>query len=287
MKKHAWLNLALIVLVAALALFAYYKPQKKDQELRLSTLKPADAKTVKIEIAGTPPVELERSGADWLVTAPVKARADAIQAQRVLEILEATAKDSFPPQGLARYDLNEPPVKLTINQQSFAFGAVNDMSREQYVLTQGNVYPVSVRFGAMVPKSVYQVVSKQLFAPDEAPVAFKFDTFSVAQMDGKWQLAPAGGDLSADDFTRWADEWRLVSALGVLPQTNRKPVSTIEVTLKNGQKITVNVVTREPQLVLQRSDRPFEYQMSGEQGKRLLAPPSAPPAPAPQPAPQK
>ena len=77
MKKHAWLNLALIVLVAALALFAYYKPQKKDQELRLSTLKPADAKTVKIEIAGTPPVELERSGADWLVTAPVKARADA------------------------------------------------------------------------------------------------------------------------------------------------------------------------------------------------------------------
>ena len=109
-----------LMLVAALALFAYYKPQKKDQELRLSTLKPADAKTVKIEIAGTPPVELERSGADWLVTAPVKARADAIQAQRVLEILEATAKDSFPPQGLARYDLNEPPVKLTINQQSFA-----------------------------------------------------------------------------------------------------------------------------------------------------------------------
>ena len=48
MKKHAWLNLALIVLVAALALFAYYKPQKKDQELRLSTLKPADAKTVKL-----------------------------------------------------------------------------------------------------------------------------------------------------------------------------------------------------------------------------------------------
>lgn len=280
MKKHAWLNLALIVLVAALALFAYYKPPKKENELALSALKPAQATQIKVEVAGNPPVELTREGAEWKVTSPLKARADNIQAQRVLEMLDATSKDSFPAQGLARYGLNEPAIKLTINQQSFGFGAVNEMSREQYVLTQGSVYPVSIRFGAVLPKSVYQIVSKQLFASDEAPVAFRFDSFTVAQADGKWQLTPPANDLSADDFTRWADEWRLASALGVLPQTNRKPLSTIEVTLKNGQKIAVSVMQREPQLVLARSDQPFEYQLSAEQGKRLLAPPVAAAEPA-------
>lgn len=281
MKKNAWLNLALIVAVAALALFAYYKPSKTQAELPLSTIKPADARTVRIEYPGNPPLEVTKTGSDWNVTAPVQARADGMQVERLLEILQATAKDRYPAQGLARYDLNEPAMRLTINQQSFAFGGFNPMSREQYVLTQDGIYPVSLRYGTLVPKGVYQLVSKQLFAPDEAPVAFRFDSFSVAQAAGKWQLTPPGPDLSADDLTRWVDEWRLASALGVLPASGRKPVATIKVTLGNGGETNLNVMQLDPQLMVARSDRPFEYQLSAEQGKRLLAPPAAAPAPAP------
>ena len=173
MNRRSWLNLALLLTVTALALFAYYKPQKSEPAHKLSMLKAADANTIKIEIAGSAPIELARTGAEWKLTAPLPARADSVQMQRLLEILDATAKDRFPATGLARYDLNEPAMRITINQQSFAFGAINQMSREQYLHTQDGIYPVSLRYGTLLPKTFHQLVSRQLFAPDEAPGAFR------------------------------------------------------------------------------------------------------------------
>ncbi len=278
MNRRTWLNVALLVAVTALALFAYYKPQKSEPMHKLSVIKAADANTIKIEIAGSPPIELARTGAEWKLTGPLPARADNVQVQRLLEILDATARDRFPAAGLARYDLNEPAARITVNQQSFAFGAISQMSREQYVLTQDGVYPVSLRYGTLLPKTFYQLVSRQLFSADEAPGAFRFNSFAVEQRDGKWQMTPPGADLSADDITRWVDEWRLASALGVLPPSNRKPETVFKVTLKTGADIAIAVVQREPQLVLARSDQPFEYQFSAEAGKRLLAAPAAEPA---------
>ena len=278
MKGRAALNLALLAAVIALALFAYYRPHKAAPEHKLSAIKAADATSIRVEIAGSPPIALARTGADWNLTTPLAARADSVQVQRLLEILDATAKDRFPATGLARYDLNEPPARLTINQQTFGFGAVNEMSREQYVLTQDGIYPVSLRYGTLLPRTVHQLVSRQLFAADEAPVAFRFDDFRLELRDGKWLLTPPAADLSADDVTRWVDEWRLAAALGVLPASNRKPLTVVKVTLKAGTEISLAVLQREPQLVLARSDRPFEYQLNADAAKRLLSPPAAEPA---------
>jgi hypothetical protein len=275
MSGGARLNLALLVAVAALALFAYYKPHKSEPEHKLSAIKAADVTSIKIEITGNPPVVLARTGADWKLTAPLPARADSFQVQRLLEILDATSKDRFPAAGLARYELNEPYARVTFNQQTFAFGAVNQLSREQYVLTQDGIYPLSLRYGTLLPKDPLQLVSRQLFAADEAPVAFTFSDFRLAQQDGKWQLTPPATDIGADDINGWVDEWRLATALNLQPASNRKPLATLKIKLKTGADITVAVLQREPQLVLARSDQPYEYQFSAAAAKRLLARPAA------------
>jgi hypothetical protein len=275
MKNQLWLNVALLAAVAALALFAYLKPHQGEPRFKLSTLKAADATNVKIEIAGTAPIALERAASEWRLSAPVAARADGFQAQRLLEILDAASKDRFPATGLARFDLNEPYARLTINRQSFSFGAVSPMSREQYVLTQDGIYPVALRYGAALPTSALQLVSKQLFAAEEAPVAFEFREFRLAQQDGKWVMSPAVVDSSQDDINRWIDEWRLATALAVLPISNRKPLATIKVRLKSGGDVTLTVLQREPELTLVRSDQKLEYQFAAEAAQRLLAPPAA------------
>lgn len=275
MKGIGRLNLALLAIVIALASFAYFRAHKTAPEHRLSIIKAAEAKNIKIEIAGSPPLVLERAATEWKITAPVVARADSFQIQRLLDVLDATSKHRYPAVGLARYDLNEPYARITVNQQAFAFGAVNEMSREQYVLTQDGIYPVSIRYGAALPKTALQMVSKQLFAAEEAPVAFEFPDFKLAQQDGKWQLTPPPADASADDTNRWVDEWRLATALGVQPASNVKPLSAVKITLRNGTDITVAILQREPQLVLARSDQQFEYQLAGTIAQRLLAPPAA------------
>ena len=281
MKHRLWINIALLLAVILLGLFAYLKPLDGPPEHKLTTLKPGDADLLQVRIAGAEPVAVQRSGAEWRIVAPMNLRADTLQIQRLLGILDATSKDRFAPTGLARYDLNEPRASLTINKQTFSFGAVNEMSREQYVLAQDGVYLLPMRYGAALPKSALQLVSKQLFAAEESPVAFEFSNFRLAQQEGKWQLTPAN-DAAADDITRWVDEWRLAAALDVLPASNRKPLHTIKIKLKNGNDVTLSVLEQEPALVLARGDQAVEYQLSGAAAKRLLAAPAvAPPAPAP------
>ena len=276
MKNRQWLNVGLLAAVAVLALFAYLKPHQSEPEHRLSTLKANDVKRLRIEISGSPPIVLERVAAEWRLTAPVAARADNFQTQRLLAVLDATSKDRLPAGELARFDLNEPHARVTIGQQTFSFGAVNQMSREQYLLTQDGVYLVPLRYGAALPKNALQLVSRQLFAADEAPVAFEFKEFSLAQRDGKWVMSPAAADMSQDDINRWIGEWRLATALAVQAADNRTPLATIKVRLRSGSDLTLAVLQREPEFTLARSDQPsFAYQFAGETAKRLLAPPAA------------
>ena len=67
----------------------------------------------------------------------------------------------------------------------------------------------------------------------------------------------------------------------MLPASKRKPLATVSIKLKAGNEISVAVLQREPQLVVARSDQPYEYQLSAEAAKRLLAPPAAAPTPTP------
>jgi len=275
MKRGLWVNLALLIAVVALLLFAWLKPDQREPDFKLSTLTAADATSIRIEIAGAAPIVLERPASGWQITAPLAARADNFQVQRLLGILEAKSKDRFPATGLARFELNEPYARVTINQQVFSFGAANPISREQYVLTRDGIYMIDLRHGATLPGNVLQLVSKQLFAPEEAPVAFEFEEFSLAQQDGRWRLTPPAADLSQDDINRWIDEWRLATALAVQPPSDRKPLATVKVRLKGGDDITLSLLQREPQWVLARSDQKFEYQLPGAIAQRLLAPPAA------------
>ncbi len=56
MKSRQWLNVALLAAVTVLALFAYFKTHKSEPEHRLSALKAADVRKIRIEIAGSPPL---------------------------------------------------------------------------------------------------------------------------------------------------------------------------------------------------------------------------------------
>src|SRR5688572_15266105 len=104
MRKKLWLNVALAVAVVALALLAWLKPQKSEPELRLSRLAAADVNRIAIELAGAPPITLERARDGWRMTAPINVRADDFQVQRLLALVDATAGERFAAAGLARFD---------------------------------------------------------------------------------------------------------------------------------------------------------------------------------------
>lgn len=277
--RKTWFTLgALLASVIALGLFVWLKPPKPHSiTYAVSTLKSADARSMRVQRKGKTLAALEKRGSEWFMTEPLKAPADSFQVLRLLAVLEAksaTQYPSSPPHELAKFELDAPQAELIINDQHFAFGAINTVTREQYVLTQNLVFPVEPRFGAAMPANANTLIRRSVFAPGDTPVRFEFGGFSVATDEKKWNTTPAAGDISQDDYNRWVAQWREGSALRSEITDNRKPEREIFVTLKDGAKVTLGLVQSEPELVVRRADLGLQFVFVGDVGKHMISPPA-------------
>ena len=276
--RKSWITLgALFTCVIALGLFVWLKPPKiQGPAHAVSTLKSADARTLRVLRKGKPLASLEKRGTEWFVLEPLKAPADEFQVLRLLAILDAKSALQYPPSDLTKFELNAPQAEIIINDQRFAFGAINNVTREQYVLTQNQVVPLELRFAAAIPNDANALIRRSVLAPGDVPVRFDFGTFTVASDEKKWAATPPAGDVSQDDFNRWVAQWREGSALRAEVADTRKPLSEIHITLKSGNKVSLEVTQSEPELIVRRADLGLHYVFVGDIGKQMMSPPSAP-----------
>ena len=274
--KQSWqLNLALLAAVVALGWWAYFKPAAETAALRLSALQAAAAGSIRIERGGQPVVALQKKNAMWWIVEPFSAPAEPLQVERLLAVAQAEASARLAADDLARFDLDRPLATLVIDGQSFGFGGVSTTTREQYVLTQGAVYTVELRYGAALPADAAPLIRRGLFSDGEVPVQFEFADFTLHNRDGKWVLAPQSANLGADDIARWVDQWRQASALRVAVYDQRKPADEIRISLKDGTQLALGILQREPELILLRPDLNLQYTFISATARRLLAPPAA------------
>jgi hypothetical protein len=278
MKKAWLLNAVLLVGVAALALFAHLKPSGDAPAAHsVSTLNAGGVGHIRIERSGGPPITLERKEGEWLITAPLSAPADPFLVERLLAILAARPAYRLAATGLARFDLDPPRTRLIIDGDTFGFGAVNTVMREQYVLTEGAVYAVELRYGAALPASPAQLIRKQLFGANEVPVRLELSGFTVAQSAGRWLVSPQSAEISQDDVGHWVDAWRHAAAARVElhDRIEAKAVDDVRVELRGGGKLVFSILQREPDLVIVRPDTKLQYHFFAETARRLLAPPGS------------
>ena len=273
MKSRFWLNVFLLLLVAALA-FAVYSRRHAPAEptYRLSALNAAQASSIQIEKPNTPAVHLEKRNNAWFVTAPFTARADSFRINRVLEVLAASSTQRFPATDLAAFDLDKPFVKLTINGQQISFGTLNPLTQQQYAFTANTVYLISAKYMANAAAQTADFADKRLFAENEIPTRFEFEGRVLALNNGKWETTPPRNDLSPDTLNAWRDEWRNASALLAQPYVDGKILGQILITLNNGKQLALGILQKEPDVVLLREDEHLQYHLPQEMGKQLLAP---------------
>ncbi|MEQ1773922.1 MAG: hypothetical protein ABL891_09075 [Burkholderiales bacterium] len=278
--RKSWIILgALFAGVIALGLFVWLKPPKIQTVTHaLSSLKSADARTVRVLRRGKPLATLEKRNAEWFMTEPIKAPADGFQILRLLAVLDAKSALRYPVSDAAKFELDAlsaPQTEIIINDQRFAFGAVNTVTREQYVLSQNQIHPLDPTFGAAVPTDAYALLRRSVLAPGDTPVRFDFGAFAVDYDSKKWNTSPPAGEVSQDDFNRWVAQWREGSGLRTELADQRKPASDINITLKNGARITLGVVQTAPELILRRADLGLQFIFTGDVGKLMISPPAA------------
>jgi Domain of unknown function (DUF4340) len=275
MRKGWWLNIALLGVVAGLGLYAYFKPGTQEPvQHAISALSPAQVQKLVIERSGDT-IELVKKDNLWSLTSPMAARADASQVNRMLDILSVKSKEKLAATDLARFDLDKPETTLRFGEHALSFGTTNSLTQDQYVLSDGGVYLIPSYYAQQVPSKPDRLLTHSLFAEGEKPVAFELSGIAAEQKDGKWQVTrrqSKEGELSQDDLNRWTDDWRLSSSLLTQPYSGKPGIEQIRVKLANGKTLALEVLQKEPDLILARTDENLQFQYSTEAGKRLLEP---------------
>lgn len=274
MKSRIWLNLALAALVAVLILLVWLKPRPTTQtEFKLSTLASTSINRIVLEKPGQPAIVLQNNPAGWRLSAPFQARAEGTAVGRLLEILAASSIQRFPATDLDRFQLDNPLLRLTLNDQEFSFGTQNTLTGEIYVATNGGVHLVAPSYLAYAMKMPADFASHAFLAEEEKPAGFEFADLKLSQnSEGKWSSTPARPNLSQDDINRWIDEWRHASSLVTQPYDGTPPQESFTLRLGDGKLIPCKILRREPELVVLREDEKLQYHFPAEVGKRLLRP---------------
>ena len=196
MKSRILLNLALIAALVALSLVTYFKPwQDAAPSIRLTQLKRDDITRIVIEPRGAAAIKLEKLDGAWRIIAPLAAQAEDTQVDRLVDIVNAIAKQKLSNADLSQFDLNPPQVRVTLNDQAIAFGRINDITYEQYAATADGVYLVPPLYGYGIPTDAAKLLSRRVLDAGEVAVAFDFGRHRIERDDkGIWA---ASGEFAA------------------------------------------------------------------------------------------
>jgi len=275
--RARWLvNLLLVAVVAALAAYALLGRDADDGRVPIVGVASSVVQRIAIEPEGMEPIELAREGDNWFVTRPLRARANSTQVERLLDLLAVRAGAPMPATDLQRFDLNRPSLRVRFDDTTIAFGTLNPLTQQQYVLVGDRVFMIPGHHRASVPERVERVLTHALLRKDEKPVSFQLPQLSVERLDGRWTRRPDPdpGAASQDDFHRWVDEWRFASSLLTQRADRALPAQRIVVAFEDGRRVEFGIVQREPELVLVRGDESLVFHFPRDTGERLLAGPA-------------
>lgn len=278
MNPRLLVNLALALLLAVLAIYAYFETrQPPAPPPGVTTLSVGEINRIRVEHRGSTPIELEKRADGWHLTAPLTTRADRYQVDRITDIVNASSKQQLSATDLSGFDLSPPLVKVVLNDQAFSFGRINEITNEQYLAVGDALHLVAPLYGYGIPADALKLASNRILGADETPVAFDFGRHRYVRKDGQWVTegdAPrsAGEPLSQDDFNRWAEEWRRTGALAVEPRKPGPGGERLTIGFSNGSSVALQLLRQESGLVLVRTDTNMQYRVGAEVGQRLLDP---------------
>jgi hypothetical protein len=276
--RRWWLNLALLVFISALAVFAWYRSAYPpgDTISTLTDIDPEAVRHVQIEQPRQPVMVLERTEGGWRMRAPLQARADTLAVDALLRLARAPVEGTVAPGDgkLARYGLEPPSLIARFDNAEIRFGEMHPLKDIHYVQYGPTVRLISSRHYAQTAAKYTNLIDTRLIEPGRKITGFKLPRFVLTLKDGTWQRQPDLPSLSSDRINAFVDDWRHARALQVEKDVGRKPTEQVILTFEDepGHPTTLRlgVVARTPELVLVRPDEGLEYHFPEAVGRRLF-----------------
>jgi hypothetical protein len=143
-------NLILAVLVLVLGLVAWLEPglQREQTLPGLTELSPAGARSLRLFKGSELVMGLELTEQGWHLNAPVAGVADNERVRELLGLLRTPSMRRFavPPERHAEFGLAAPEFILEVDGVPIAFGGLDPVTQQRYVLYAGQVHLIGDGF---------------------------------------------------------------------------------------------------------------------------------------------
>lgn len=276
--RQRWLlNVGLLVLIGMLAWLAMHRAGQDNDVAGppLTTLAAETISQVRIERPDHPAIALEKTGTQWALTAPVRARANPFNVESLLRIVTAPGETRFPAiaQDLAKFGLDRPQSRVRYGNEEIAFGSLHPLNNRIYVLYKNEIALIPGHYLATAIYPYTNFIDSRLFEEQRKITAIKLPDLTLTQKNGAWQKQPTDRKLTSDRLNDFAAEWENARALGVEKYSGKEILDRIEITsMRDGktEKLVLGILAYRPDFVLYRQDENLEYHFTEETGKRLL-----------------
>lgn len=281
MNRKLLINLLLLLVVAALGLFAWLEPGKEPERLdRLTGRSPDGVQGLRIEHPDGRVLEFTQQGGGWHMLRPYDLPANRIRLTALARVVEAPIIGSFslPKENLAQFGLDK-PIRLQVDSDSFQFGASNPVNNQRYVEHGGRLNLVIDRFYHHLGALPEQLLSPSLLPEGSRLKEIKVPQYRLYKTGMGWAMEPADPNLSPDDLNQRVQDWLRAQSLQIVAIDKVEGGEEVVLTLEDDRIDRFLIQKREGQIWLIDPDLKIGYLLPG--GSDLLSPPgSGKPEPA-------
>ena len=276
MPRRTFLNIALAVLITAIAALLWLLPPEEQQPapVLVPGVDPASIDTIRVQRTGNTELRFRRDGRNWRMTAPVTAPAHEARINALLGLLTDQSLATLPAADLGRFGLAEPAVVVELGPHRIALGDAHPIDAQRYVLYGDAVHLVPDSLYAQLSQNAGFFIDNRLLPPGAQPSRLRYPAFTLAWGNGGWREVPtASRDAAA--LLAVIGTWKSARALAV--RTPMKPAETlgvISIETATGT-ITFDIVALDPAPILARRDLDLQYHLDAFTAEQLLILPPA------------
>lgn len=278
--NRAYLNLGLLVLVAGLGAAVYFTQKKEEKGAPLTALAADAVRSITLAHPGQPTIRLEKQGSGWQLLEPVQAPADPFEVATLANLATQETRRTLPVAEVqpAELKLEPPQFTVTLNDEKLDFGDVEPLEFRRYVRHGDTVALIDDPSATSVDADYSNLLAKELLPAGAEIEKIEVPGLAVARgADGKsWAATPASSN--SDAVARFVESWRKARAMwnAAMPADGGKG-EPITLTLKDGV-VRYVLVSRDPQLMIDRPDLKVRYTLSKADAVSLLELTVPPPA---------
>lgn len=275
MKSSYFTNFILLLLVVGLFWFSQHSSNKEADSNSvhlLTSLNPADINTIDIQKRQKNDIKLMRNNTPWQLMSPYPAPASQTRINLILSLLKTPVHGEFQPMdtsSLAQFGLDRPTAIVSMNNESFAFGDVESISKRRYVLYQHMIYLIDDDVTPLLTANADSFIDNRLIAEhntiEKISLPHSLDNSDVLQIDnvdGQWHSDDK--KLTADQLKILIDSWQFAYATQVRKLAQETlatlPAPQIKVWLKGQQQpVSLILQTTTNNFTLVNPDLGLEY----------------------------